>query len=365
MSTPSTEALAGISFDEEDRNLFLVDDRRLRADALKYSLLPKLEVVLNEAVKIIREVYGIEAFEDSIIFRSPNFRPTQKRNGEIRVDYNWASVGLGGKRRRNKWIGFRRTDGKEVQIIPFLYLFDIKEDGLQIRFYPAWLSGLTHDSRADILEFFVQYQEIIHSLTYLAHMMPLYYYSDSVEPISTLREHYMDMLKLGNYDNSFESYRPASYPIGEKEIKRLARNFVAFFPVYDSLLQIAMGKPARIMELVGKLNAWLRVQWAKTSAEQPPAEPSEPAIDHEKARAAAEQRISVMSSLRWQVFARDNWRCVACGRSGEVAGVILHVDHIVPRSKGGADALDNYQTLCLECNLGKGNRDATNLRERP
>jgi hypothetical protein len=26
------------------------------------------------------------------------------------------------------------------------------------------------------------------------------------------------------------------------------------------------------------------------------------------------------------------------------------VDHIVPRSKGGTDTLDNFQTLCSECN---------------
>jgi 5-methylcytosine-specific restriction endonuclease McrA len=37
-------------------------------------------------------------------------------------------------------------------------------------------------------------------------------------------------------------------------------------------------------------------------------------------------------------------------------GVTLHVDHIVPVSRGGLTLDDNLQTLCQECNLGKSNR---------
>lgn len=35
----SISALTGIDFDEQDANLFLVDDARLRADALQHSVL--------------------------------------------------------------------------------------------------------------------------------------------------------------------------------------------------------------------------------------------------------------------------------------------------------------------------------------
>lgn len=33
----------------------------------------------------------------------------------------------------------------------------------------------------------------------------------------------------------------------------------------------------------------------------------------------------------------------------------LHVDHVIPRARGGAvDHIDNLQTLCEPCNLSKG-----------
>ena len=34
--------------------------------------------------------------------------------------------------------------------------------------------------------------------------------------------------------------------------------------------------------------------------------------------------------------------------------VKLHCDHILPKSKGGSNDLDNLVTSCSECNLGKG-----------
>lgn len=58
--------------------------------------------------------------------------------------------------------------------------------------------------------------------------------------------------------------------------------------------------------------------------------------------------------LEWRVMKRDNFRCCACGRSPATAlGVVLHIDHIVPWAKGGETTLDNLQTLCSKCNLGK------------
>lgn len=61
--------------------------------------------------------------------------------------------------------------------------------------------------------------------------------------------------------------------------------------------------------------------------------------------------------LRWHVLQRDRFTCCACGASPALTlGVGLHVDHIVPWSKGGETVLENLQTLCSVCNLGKSNQ---------
>lgn len=65
---------------------------------------------------------------------------------------------------------------------------------------------------------------------------------------------------------------------------------------------------------------------------------------------------NINTRLRFQVLARDNFKCCACGASpAKDPAVELHVDHIVPWSKGGETVIDNLQTLYSTCNLGKSN----------
>lgn len=58
--------------------------------------------------------------------------------------------------------------------------------------------------------------------------------------------------------------------------------------------------------------------------------------------------------LRFLVMKRDNFKCCICGASpAKDSEVELHVDHIIPWSKGGETVIDNLQTLCSKCNWGK------------
>ena len=58
--------------------------------------------------------------------------------------------------------------------------------------------------------------------------------------------------------------------------------------------------------------------------------------------------------LRFRILERDLFRCVACGRSPAThPGVVLHVDHKIPRARGGTSVEGNLQSLCQDCNLGK------------
>jgi 5-methylcytosine-specific restriction endonuclease McrA len=62
----------------------------------------------------------------------------------------------------------------------------------------------------------------------------------------------------------------------------------------------------------------------------------------------------ISPSVRVSVLHRDGYKCVFCGRSSKQAQ--LEVDHIVPFCEGGSNDPNNLQTLCIDCNRGKGSR---------
>lgn len=62
-------------------------------------------------------------------------------------------------------------------------------------------------------------------------------------------------------------------------------------------------------------------------------------------------------ALRFAVFRRDSFTCQYCGR--RAPNVSLHVDHVVPWSRGGMTEIANLRTACDVCNLGKGDSDIT------
>lgn len=63
----------------------------------------------------------------------------------------------------------------------------------------------------------------------------------------------------------------------------------------------------------------------------------------------------IPASVRVDILNRDKYKCVFCGRSSKQ--IQLEVDHIIPFSKGGSNDLSNLQTLCIDCNRGKGARN--------
>lgn len=67
-------------------------------------------------------------------------------------------------------------------------------------------------------------------------------------------------------------------------------------------------------------------------------------------------RREISDRLRFRILLRDGFTCRKCGRSPlKSPGVELHVDHVVPWSKGGETTPENLETKCKKCNLGKGN----------
>lgn len=70
---------------------------------------------------------------------------------------------------------------------------------------------------------------------------------------------------------------------------------------------------------------------------------------------AKNQRSLMTRELRKEIMERDDYTCQKCGKHmpDEVG---LHIDHIVPVSKGGKSVPSNLQVLCDKCNASKGSR---------
>lgn len=59
---------------------------------------------------------------------------------------------------------------------------------------------------------------------------------------------------------------------------------------------------------------------------------------------------------QWMILERDDFQCIYCGKKSYNNRSELHIDHVFPCSKGGADTADNLATACAECNLAKGTK---------
>jgi HNH endonuclease len=62
------------------------------------------------------------------------------------------------------------------------------------------------------------------------------------------------------------------------------------------------------------------------------------------------------ADVNTRVADRAQGRCEYCRMHQSLQGATFHVEHIIPRSAGGSDSLDNFALACPGCNLKKSNR---------
>jgi hypothetical protein len=148
------------------------------------------------------------------------------------------------------------------------------------------------------------------------------------------------------------------FPVHGATLGLLQEGFAALYPLLEASVAIAHGAPHHLAERLESYRLWYR-----QTLQEPPA----PEAHDNTGRVSVtlpelDNYRMIRPGLWWVVLARDRWTCCSCGRSARQDGVLLEVDHILPRSHGGTDALYNLQTLCHKCNAGKSNRDRTDLR---
>lgn len=67
---------------------------------------------------------------------------------------------------------------------------------------------------------------------------------------------------------------------------------------------------------------------------------------------ARDKRLPLSKKTRFEVFKRDGFACMYCGK--HPPDTLLEVDHVVPVAEGGTNDEENLVTACFDCNRGKG-----------
>jgi hypothetical protein len=107
---------------------------------------------------------------------------------------------------------------------------------------------------------------------------------------------------------------------------------------------------------VDRVNADAAPNAVANDGPEPQREDDAPAVVKLAAYTVEDSR-DIPLGLRFKTLRRDHFKCVLCGDNPPInPQCVLHVDHIVPWSKGGRTMIENLRTLCGSCNVGRGNR---------
>ena len=136
----------------------------------------------------------------------------------------------------------------------------------------------------------------------------------------------------------------------------------------------AKAKRKAAREIINKVSPNNGKDWSWTPTKGDIPQPKTAAIKGGKMK---QKRLKLSKAQHVEFFTSDEWRklrvrvlekygcsCMMCGRSPMQHRIVIHVDHIKPRSKYPELALEysNLQLLCEDCNIGKGNRYETDWR---
>ena len=333
-------SLNDIVFELKDTEIFKIPDLKTRIATVQNYFFPRLEVLLRDTLDLIQEVYEVNPYETMTFVYYPNNRKTAKDN----QDFHWVHIGLSGKRRTDRALKYKRRDGKPFQFHPTYLTFNIELDGrMRVELMP-FRQYVSAEFMSDVNSLFKENFDA---------MSPIF----ELQQISHTRSGQFIGLKnvlTGSIDEVnywTRLYSPAYYfPVdGNRGLWDLVLSFTALYPLLDSFNSLGEGLPVKLPAMLEKFKEW----YLNTEEIEDIENSQEISIDTEATDLPGlDSYTFVRAGLWWTVLARDNWTCCSCGRSSREDGITLEVDHIIPRSKGGTDDLENLQTLCKKCNIG-------------
>jgi HNH endonuclease len=344
-----------IRFEAKDAEIFRIPDIKTRLDTLQNYFFPRLEVLLRDTVDIIQEVYGVNPYERMTVTARPRHRREARRYFDTGIVY----MGLTGQRRADRPLIVQHRDGRPFSYPPSRLTYIVYPEGeLQVMFHPF--------TREVDARFQASVAALLHDhWTVLAPLLAVYYVAPTCAGDGVfveLPEAFgpSAVTKATPFSRLAMATSPHHFPLDAHMFLWLQGAFLVLYPLLEACTALAAGESHRLMERIDAFKQWYLQSILEKKAEAE-AEPITPGPS-ESVLPELDSYTLIRAGLWWAVLARDQWTCCSCGRSARQDGVLLEVDHILPRSRGGSNAMDNLQTLCRKCNQGKSHRDSTDLR---
>jgi len=340
-----------VLFEPKDMDVFRVPDNKTRAAAVRSYLFPRMEFLLRHAVEKVSDVYGVTPLDPMTVVWRPQNRPEAVKT----QDFQEAYMGLGGKRQFGRPLAVFRRDGAPFSFHPSRLIFVLLPDARMVVCLQPFVYCVDDDYIRAFAEFLRQHESTLAPLLMSSHVS-----YPQARSLATPHEAVDAFARDRRLFPGPRFYSPSFHlPVDAKRgLTCLVWAFVAMYPLLDALTLIAEGSPPRFTQMMDKYKEWMKAVPKAQNSEAPEDTPAE------ACEALAVDRMDSYHMMRpgvwWRVLSRDGWTCRSCGRTPK-DGVSLQVDHVVPRSKGGTDDPSNLQALCRKCNIGKSNRDATDL----
>lgn len=337
-----------VIFEQKDVEIFKIKDTKTKISTLQNYFFPRLEFVVRDALQWVQDIYEVNPYEKFTFVYRPSNRKDAKENREFSEVY----VGISGKRQTDRFLTVKNKKGSPYKFhITYLVYQVLPEGSIEVQFF--FYQNADKNYINSIKKVIKKNEELLRAVF------------NTGEISHSGRRNLSNFPESLKYDSDYTNFflfSPTYYfPVRtDRGLQDLRFSFLILYPFLEATIDIAEGRKSCLDSRLEKFKEW----WL-TPDEDTNENDNEigdlTGEDFSIQLPELESYKFVRAGLWWEVLARDKWTCKSCGRTPK-DGVTLEVDHILPRSKGGTDEIKNLQTLCKKCNIGKSNKDDTDLR---
>jgi len=239
-----------IEFDEQDTDLFKIDNIKECVATLRSRFFPRLELLIKDSLELIEEIYGIDPY----IGMSTNYSPGKETNEVYAV-----SIGRSGKRRnrKNPPLAIKNAKGKPIYIHSADLSFYVFPDSITLIFQPFFVSvesGFIAKVREEMLANFELLNKILTDIK-------IHYNSEASETTNNFHE----LINADNFNlqnngemQSLQFFNiPYSFPTNfEDELWQLRLAFIGLYPLLDLCISIGDGREFDLTKMLEKFHKW-------------------------------------------------------------------------------------------------------------